>query len=215
MHANTHTYNFMTILWLFSRQTTQPFYGSLDIIWDNPGEPAPEGTFRYLLDFLEQNEDNTGRHINNPDGLPPIQTNWCPYLCNPHHFYAGCPCLHNPPNLSWLGTGTNYAGLHTRWLGYTWWQTTTSLIVACSIFINSVTILLICSIFRVFFELCIISLFLTWTITMHLTVQFVLVWFSYVFHMFLICFTFLLYECVLVTFFIKGHLTWLDLKLGG
>ena len=43
----------------------------------------------------------------------PIQTNWC----HPHHFYTGCPSLHNPPNLSWLGTGIKYAGLHTRWLG--------------------------------------------------------------------------------------------------
>ena len=39
-----------------------------------------------------------------------IQTNWCPHLCHSHHFYAGCPSLHNPPNLSWLGTGTKYAG---------------------------------------------------------------------------------------------------------
>jgi len=48
----------------------------------------------------------------------PIQTNWCPHLCHPHHFYAGCPSLHNPPNLSWLGTGIKYAGLHTWWLGW-------------------------------------------------------------------------------------------------
>jgi len=47
----------------------------------------------------------------------PIQTNWFPHLCHPHHFYAGCPSLHNPPNLSWLGTSTKYAGLHTPWLG--------------------------------------------------------------------------------------------------
>jgi len=46
----------------------------------------------------------------------PIQTNWCPHLCIPHHFYARCPSWHNPPNLSWLGTSTKYAGLHTRWL---------------------------------------------------------------------------------------------------
>jgi len=46
----------------------------------------------------------------------PIQTNWCPHLCHPHHFYAGCPSLHNPPNLSWLRTGTKHAGLHTWWL---------------------------------------------------------------------------------------------------
>ena len=40
--------------------TTQPFHGSVDFVRDNPGEPVPEGTFRHLLDFLEQNEDNTG-----------------------------------------------------------------------------------------------------------------------------------------------------------
>jgi len=27
-------------------------------------------------------------------------------------FYAGCHSCHNSPNLSWLGTGTEYAGLH-------------------------------------------------------------------------------------------------------
>jgi len=34
------------------------------------------------------------------------------------NFYAGCPSVHNLPNLSWLGTGTEFAGLHTPWLGY-------------------------------------------------------------------------------------------------
>jgi len=32
-------------------------------------------------------------------------------------FYARCPSCRNPPNLSWLGTGTKYAGLHTWRLG--------------------------------------------------------------------------------------------------
>ena len=45
-----------------------------------------------------------------------IQTNWCPHLYHLHHFYARCPSWHNPPNLSWLGTGTKYAGLHTQWI---------------------------------------------------------------------------------------------------
>jgi len=59
---------------------TQPFYSSLDRVWDNLGKLLPEGTFRHLLDFLVQNEDNTGRCTNNPDGLPPhpvicVQTN--------------------------------------------------------------------------------------------------------------------------------------------
>jgi len=40
------------------------------IVRDNLGELVPEGTFRHRLDFLEQNEDNTGRHTNNLDGLP-------------------------------------------------------------------------------------------------------------------------------------------------
>ena len=34
------------------------------------------------------------------------------------HFYAGSPSCRNPPNLSWLATGTKYAGLHTQWLGF-------------------------------------------------------------------------------------------------
>ena len=50
---------------------TQPFYSSLDFVWVNPCELEPEGTFHNLLDFLVQNEDNTGRDTNNPDGLPP------------------------------------------------------------------------------------------------------------------------------------------------
>jgi len=49
----------------------QPFYGSLDFDRNNPGEPVPEGTFCHHLDFLVQNEDNTGRCTNNLDGLPP------------------------------------------------------------------------------------------------------------------------------------------------
>jgi len=31
----------------------------------------------------------------------------------PPHFYAGCASCRNPSTLSWLGTGTRYAGLHT------------------------------------------------------------------------------------------------------
>jgi len=32
------------------------------------------------------------------------------------YFYAGCLSCRNSPNLSWLGTGTKYAGLHTQWV---------------------------------------------------------------------------------------------------
>jgi len=64
---NTHTH----ILSLNCNTHTQPFYISLDFVRDNPGELVSEGTFCHLLDFLVQNEDNTGRHTNNLDGLPP------------------------------------------------------------------------------------------------------------------------------------------------
>jgi len=33
-------------------------------------------------------------------------------------FYTGCPSCRNPPNLSWLETGTKYAVLHTQWQPY-------------------------------------------------------------------------------------------------
>jgi len=41
---------------------TQPFYSSLEFVRE---------LLRHLLDFLVQNEDNTGRHTNSPDGLLP------------------------------------------------------------------------------------------------------------------------------------------------
>jgi len=31
-----------------SHTHTQPFYGSMDFVWDNPGEPVPEETFTHL-----------------------------------------------------------------------------------------------------------------------------------------------------------------------
>jgi len=42
-----------------------------------------------------------------------IQTNWCPHLCHPHQFYAGCPSWHNPPNSSWPWDRHQIC-----WLGY-------------------------------------------------------------------------------------------------
>jgi len=97
-HTHTHT----TILELCS----------LDFVRDNPGELVPEDAFRHLLDFpvhmkITQADTPTFRM-----DCHALQTNWCLHLCHPHHFYAGCPSWHNPPNLSWLGTGTKYAGLH-------------------------------------------------------------------------------------------------------
>jgi len=83
---------------------------------DNLCEPVPEGTFSHLLDFVVQNEDAPTIQMD----CHPIQTNWCPHFYHHHHFYTGCPSWHNPPNLSWLGTGTKYAGLHTRLAHRNW-----------------------------------------------------------------------------------------------
>jgi len=53
-------------------------------------------------------EDNRGRHTDHPDEHHSIRTNQWPTSIIPR-FYAGCPSWHNPPTLSWLGTGTKYA----------------------------------------------------------------------------------------------------------
>jgi len=59
-------------------------------------------------------EDNKGRHTDNPARRHSIQTNQRPTSIFP---YFSC---RNPPNLSWLGTGTKYAGLHNQWLDTGW-----------------------------------------------------------------------------------------------
>jgi len=41
----------------------------MDFVRENPGGPVAEGIFCYLMDFLVQYDDNTGRRTNNPDGL--------------------------------------------------------------------------------------------------------------------------------------------------
>jgi len=126
LHHSTETANIKQLILLVSTliintYKTQPFYSSLDFVQDNPGELVPEGTFCHLLDFMVQTEDNTGRRINHPDGLPPIQTNWCPHLCHPHHFYARCPSWQpsqfilawDRHQICWLAYPV--AWLHTRW----------------------------------------------------------------------------------------------------
>ena len=61
-------------------------------------------------------EINRGKCTDNPAGRHPIRTTDAPTSIIPQ-FYAGFPSCRNPPNLSWLGTGTKYAGLHTCRLG--------------------------------------------------------------------------------------------------
>jgi len=86
-----------TVLW--------PFF------WDHMNETVPEN----LVDFVMQGkiteaDTPTIRLGATASGLisdPP-----------PSSSPAGCPSCHNPPTSSWLGTGTEFAGLHTQWCGF-------------------------------------------------------------------------------------------------
>jgi len=63
--------------------------------------------FYYCLSasgFHGAGKDNRDRCTNNPSGCHPIRTIGAPTSITPH-FYAECTFSHNPPNLSWLGTG--------------------------------------------------------------------------------------------------------------
>ena len=95
-----------------------------------PEQPGWAGTRRYIIWYIfwifwcklkiTQADAPTIRMV-----CHPIQTNWCPHLCHPHNFYARCPSWHNLTNLSWLGTGTKYAGLRT------WWHCTYAIKALC------------------------------------------------------------------------------------
>jgi len=95
MHTHTHT----TITWPFSMTTRL----------SQCQKKSSSGLYGAM-------EDNRGRHTDTPSALignpPPSSL----------HFYARCPSCRNSPNLSWLGTCTKYACLHTKWLGscYLW-----------------------------------------------------------------------------------------------
>ena len=103
-HTHTHTHNHFTALWTLSGTTRVSWYQKVHF-----------AIFRIFWCKMKITQADTPTIQLD---CHPIQTNWCPNLCHPHHFYSGCPSWHNPPNLSWLGTGTKYAGLHTRWLLY-------------------------------------------------------------------------------------------------
>jgi len=88
-----------------------------------PGLPGWAGARRklsLLLDFIVQDsarKDNRGRHTDNQLGATPSGL-ISDHLNHPHFTPRGCPSCRNIPNLSWLGTGTKYAGLHTQWLDW-------------------------------------------------------------------------------------------------
>ena len=58
--------------------------------------------------FYGAGKDNRGKRTSNLSGRHPIRGIpgcLCPHLRHPP-FFAECPFFHNPPKLSWLGTGT-------------------------------------------------------------------------------------------------------------
>jgi len=92
-HTYTHTHNHFTALWTLSRTTRVSKYQKVHfaIFWN----------FWSKMKITQTDAPTIWMDCH------PIQTNWCPHLCHPDHFYAKCPSLHNPPNLSWLGQAPN------------------------------------------------------------------------------------------------------------
>jgi len=83
----------------------QPFFQ------DQPGKLVPELTFTVQGKITDADTPTIWL------GTTPSTLISDPPPSSPH-FYIGCPSCYNPPNLSWLGTGTKYAGLHTQWRDY-------------------------------------------------------------------------------------------------
>jgi len=82
-----------------------------------PGTSGRAGVRNLLLDFKVQGKIDM-RQTHQQSSWAPLYPNFQQPTSFIAHFYSGCLFRHNPPNLSWLGTATIYAGLHTQWLGY-------------------------------------------------------------------------------------------------
>ena len=92
----------------FTHTHTQPFYGPFSgTTRVSRRQKKSSGTLYCKGRYQKQTSDHTAGH-------PSIWTNQRPTSIIPH-FYAGCTSCRYPPTLSWLGTGTKYAGLHTQW----------------------------------------------------------------------------------------------------
>ena len=86
---------------------TRPFYSSLDHEQDNPGELVPEGHFAIFWIFWCKMKITQADAPTIWMDCHPIQTNWCPPLCHPHHFYAGCLPDTTLPTYPGLGQAPN------------------------------------------------------------------------------------------------------------
>jgi len=88
---------------------TQPYYGRF--CWTNRVSRCQKNLKKcLLLDFIVQREISRGTHTNSPGGRHSMRTNQRPPPC-PIFMLDALPATMG--NLSWLGTGTKYAGLHT------------------------------------------------------------------------------------------------------
>jgi len=45
-------FNIITHTHAHAHAHTQPFYDSMDFVWDKPGEPVPEETFTHIHPFV-------------------------------------------------------------------------------------------------------------------------------------------------------------------
>jgi len=115
------TLHHCTLSTVHTHTHTLPFYGPLSgttQVCRYQKRHTPTHTWNMLwksviiLDFMRRGEDNRGKCADNPAGRHLIRTTDASTSII-SQFYAGCPSCCNPLNLSWLGTGTKYAGLHT------------------------------------------------------------------------------------------------------
>ena len=98
MRSNTITHT----PWHAHTTVFRPFFR------DHAGEPLPEENFFWT--FMVQGKiteaDTSTIRLG---ATQSVRINQRPPSSSPH-FYAICPFCHNRPTLSWLGTGTKYAG---------------------------------------------------------------------------------------------------------
>jgi len=94
--VSKHTHTYTTIL--------RPFFR------DYPGESVPEELEEVSSSGLYSARRERGTHTNSPGGRHSIRTNQQP---PPSLIFTLDALPATMGNLSWLGTGTKYAGLHT------------------------------------------------------------------------------------------------------
>jgi len=73
LHGNAYTTLWFSIKKTDTHTHTQLFYGSLDSVWDNPGEPVPEETFTHSHLSWSSVIPYLLPPSNRIHGIPPVQ----------------------------------------------------------------------------------------------------------------------------------------------